>query len=119
MFKTYVSSFIRISITALVNTLANNQLILTRILPSFLPDIEACCTIRNLNRSQQERQTPPEEPLCVDCQCLFRNLGAEGFQLVEEDTRVEEDKQTTCSEKKDVPIVRRVQRSSGAVMTAL
>ena len=33
------------------------------------------------------------EPLCVDCQCRFRNVGALGFQHAE-DKRVDEDKQT-------------------------
>ena len=51
-------------------------------------DIETRCKIRVLSRRA------PEEFLCVDCQCLFRNVAGEGFQHAVEDTRVEEDKQT-------------------------
>ena len=97
VFKTYISSFIRISSQYFGQQLAD-------FLPSFLPahrpfrHRDALYNKKLKQFSAAEADTP-EEPLCVDCQCCFWNLGAEGPQHAEEDTRVEEDKQTSDSRK--------------------
>ena len=78
----------------LVNTLANNPLISTRMLLSFLPAHQPHSPFRHRNALYNKKLKQfstaeadnPEEPLCLDCR--FRNVGAEGFQHAEEDTRV-------------------------------
>ena len=50
---------------------------------------------KKLKRFSAAEANTPEEPFYADCQCRFRNVGAEGFQEAEEDTKAEEDKQTT------------------------
>ena len=106
---------------ALVNTLANNPLISTRMLLSFLPAHQLHGPFRHRNALYNKKLKQfltaeadnPEEPLCLGCR--FRNVGAEGFQHAEEDARVDEDKQTTLEKTKVVTFPLFVQSSKTSV----